>query len=77
MGKLAESVCEHYDVDSISELFESDEFQSDVMDSVQPAFCRGCGEEYDGCLEPDASGVECPYCHQNKVASIGCIVIGF
>ena len=75
--RLSATVCDHYGVDSKGELMESDEFTSDIMDAVQPAFCTDCSEEYDNGLEPDAHGVKCPYCHENSVASIGFIILGF
>jgi len=52
MGKAMQAVCDHYGVDNANELFTEDDFNNDVMDSVQPSFCAKCGTEGDS-IEPD------------------------
>lgn len=52
MNKLTESILEYYGETSVNSLFQNSQFNSDMTDSVVPAFDVKTGE-YIGDYEPD------------------------
>ena len=47
----------------------SEECLESLMEDMT-GLCTGCGEEYEGRLEPDAHNVKCTACGENKACGI-------
>jgi hypothetical protein len=69
-SKAFQGILDHYGVENAIELMETEELNHDMHDSVQPGFCKECGEmSHD--VEPDARGYTCQCCEaDNAVSSI-------